>query len=105
MARNGTVANVPLHDRYRMTLTLPLPLAMEETFQPARARLHLAVGAFVADGVTWASCADIAGISQTEMMRELSKKRIPLHYDREEFAEDLQTIAALQQKLKHGGHQ
>jgi len=88
-----------------MTLTLPLPVAMEQTFQPARAKLHLAVDAFVAEEVTLGQAADIAGISQTEMMRELSQKRIPLHYDQEEFAEDLQTIAALQQKLKHGGHQ
>jgi len=88
-----------------MTLTLPLPLAMERTLQPAHAKLLLAVGAFVADEVTLGQAADIAGISQTEMMRELSEKRIPLHYDREEFAEDLQTIATLHQKLKHGGHQ
>ena len=97
MTSHGTVR--------RMTLTLPLPLAMKQTFQPARARLHLAVGAFVADEVTLGQASDIAGISQTEMMRELSKKRLPLHYDQEEFAEDLQTIAALQEKLKHGGHQ
>ncbi len=88
-----------------MTLTLPLPLVLERTLQPTRAKLHLAVGAFVAEEVTLSQAADIAGISQTEMMRELSKKRIPLHYDQEEFAEDLQTIATLQQKLKHGGHQ
>ncbi len=89
----------------RMTLTLPLPLAMEQAFQPARVRLHLAVGAFVAEEVTLGQAADIAGISQTEMMRELSKKHISLHYDREEFAEDLQTISTLHQKLSHGGHQ
>lgn len=88
-----------------MTLTLPLPITMERTLQPARAKLHLAVGAFVAEEVTLGQAADIAGISQTQMMHELSKKRIPLHYDQEEFAEDLQTIATLNRKLSHGGHQ
>lgn len=73
--------------------------------QPARARLHLAVGAFAADEVTLGQAADIAGVSQTELMRELSRRQIKLHYDTIEFAEDLETIATLHAKLEHGNHQ
>lgn len=72
---------------------------------PSRAKLHLAIGAFAADEVTLGQAADIAGVSQTELMRELSIRRIPLHYDQEEFAEDLKSIAALNAKLDHGRHQ
>jgi hypothetical protein len=30
-----------------MTITLPLPAALDRTLQPSRARLHLAIDAFV----------------------------------------------------------
>ena len=88
-----------------MTITVPLPLASEQTMVPSRAKLHLALGAFAADEVTLGQAADIAGVSQTELMRELSLRRIPLHYDRAELAEDLKSIAELNVKLDHGRHQ
>ena len=46
-----------------------------------------AVGAFGAEAVTLGQAAEIAGIFQTEWMRELSRRRIPLHDAQEEFAE------------------
>ena len=88
-----------------MTITVPLPVALEQSMPPARAKLHLAIGAFAAEEVTLGQAAEIAGVSQTELMRELSRRRIALHYDRAEFAEDLQTIAGLNTKLDHGRHQ
>ena len=63
--------------------------------QAHKAALHLAVGAFAAEDVTLGQAAAIAGISQTEMMGELARRRIPLHYDEADFAEDLKTISAL----------
>ncbi len=48
----------------------------------------------------------IAGISQTEYMHELCRQRIPLHYNRrEEYTDDLQTIAKLSEQLDHARHQ
>ncbi len=73
--------------------------------QPRNATMHFAVGAFTAEEVTLGQAAMIAGISQTEFMHELSRRRIPLHYEREEFAEDLQTIAKLNEQLDHARHQ
>ncbi len=63
---------------------------------PARARLHFATGAFAAGEITLGQAAEIAGVSQTELMRELARRSIPLHHDLEEFAEDLQSIDKLQ---------
>ncbi len=88
-----------------MTFTMPLPAALEQTLKPQSAKLHFAVGAFAAEEVTLGQAADIAGISQTEFMRELSRRRIPMHYEQEEFAEDLVTIAKLNEKLDHARHQ
>ena len=88
-----------------VTITVSLPAEIEQKMQPSEAKLHLAIGAFAAEEVTLGQGAEIAGGSQTEFMRELSRRRIPLHYDREAFAEDLQAIAKLNAQLDHGGHQ
>ena len=88
-----------------MTITLPVPAALEKTIQPARARLHLAIGAFVTEEATLGQAAEMAGVSQTELMAELSRRRIALHYGSEDFAEDIKTNAALTTKLQHGHHQ
>ena len=88
-----------------MTFTVPLPAILEKTMQPQNAKLHLAVGAFAAEEVTLGQGAEIAGISQADFMRELSKRRIALHYDRQEFTEDLQTLVRLNEKLDHARHQ
>ncbi|MEZ5387721.1 MAG: UPF0175 family protein [Prosthecobacter sp.] len=88
-----------------MTLTMPLPALLEQKMEPQSAKLHFAVGAFAAEEITLGQAAEIAGVSQTEFMRELARRRIPLHYEREDFAEDLQAIAKLNAQLDHARHQ
>jgi predicted HTH domain antitoxin len=88
-----------------MTLTVPLPDGLEKTMSPSQARLHLAIGAFAADEATLGQAAEIAEVSQTELMRELSRRRISLHYGSQEFQEDLLTISRLKTPSGHGGHQ
>lgn len=72
---------------------------------PDRARLHFAIGAFVSEEVTLGQAAEMAGISQTELMSVLAERRIPLHYDSGDFAEDLKTVSLLSTKVTHGHHQ
>jgi ABC-type arginine transport system permease subunit len=43
---------------------------------PARARLHFAIGAFVSEEVTLGQAAEMAGVSQTELMSVLILPRI-----------------------------
>jgi len=88
-----------------MTITVPMPVALEQTMPPARARLHFAIGAFVSEEVTLGQAAEMAGVSQTELMSVLAKRRIPLHYDSSDFADDLKTISLLSTKSTHGHHQ
>jgi len=73
-----------------MQITLPAPL--ERGLAPARAALHLAIGLFTAEEATLGQSAEVAGLSQAEMVRELGRRRISVHYGREEFAEDLATL-------------
>lgn len=70
--------------------------------QPDRARLHLAIGAFVSEEVTLGQAAEMAGVSQAELMSILARRHIPVHYGSEDFAEDLETISTLATKLN--GH-
>ena len=76
-----------------MEIALPEPL--ERNLAPARAALHLAIGLFTADESTLGQAAEGAGLSQGEFVRELGRRHIPLHYGREEFAEDLATLDEL----------
>jgi predicted HTH domain antitoxin len=94
-AENGNWKNRFVWQCPTMTLTLPLPAALEKKMQPRDAKLHLAIGAFTAEEVTLGQAAEIAGVSQTEMMKELARRKIPQHYDVDDFEQDLKTVAAL----------
>jgi predicted HTH domain antitoxin len=76
-----------------MELTLPKPL--DERISPRSAALHLGIGLFVSEEATLGQAAETAGISQAEFLRELGRRRIPVHYGREELAADLEAVEAL----------
>lgn len=76
-----------------MDLMLPKPL--DERLTPKDAALHLAIGLFVTEEATLGQAAQTAGLSQTEFLRELGRRRIPMHYGAEELAADLQTVESL----------
>lgn len=80
-----------------MNITLPAPL--EASLTESRAALHLAIGLFTAEEVTLGQAAEAAGLSQAEFMSELGRRRIPMHYGVDEFAEDLVTIAELRKSI------
>lgn len=80
-----------------MNITLPAPL--EASLTESRAALHLAIGLFTAEEVTLGQAAEAAGMSQTEFMRELGRRRIPMHYGAGDFAEDLNAIADIRKSL------
>ena len=72
-----------------------LPDRMERRLSLESTVLHLAIGLFVAEEATLGQAAEVAGLSQTEFLRELGRHRIPIHYGAEELAEDLRTVDAL----------
>jgi hypothetical protein len=45
--------------------------------------------------VTLGQAARMAGLAQADFLRELGKRRIPIHYGAEELAEDLKVVDAL----------
>lgn len=60
-------------------MQLPLPKAIEDRVSPRVAALRLAVGLFVTEEATLGQAADIAGLSQAELLKELGRRRIPIH--------------------------
>ena len=79
-------------------MNITLPAAVEQSLTPEAAALHLAIGLFVSDEVSLGRAAEVAGIPVVEMMRELARRKISLHYGIDEFREDLETIHKLRQQ-------
>ncbi len=76
-------------------MNLTLPESIEARLSPESTALHLAIGLFVSEETTLGQAAEIAGIPQAAFLRELGRRRIPIHYGSEELAEDLQAVGAL----------
>jgi predicted HTH domain antitoxin len=75
-----------------MQLSLPEPV--EARLSPQSAALHLAIGLFVTEEATLGQAAETAGLSQAAFLKELGRRRIPIHYGPEELAEDLRAVEA-----------
>ena len=60
-----------------------------------QARLDLAIGLFIDRRVTLGRGAEIARLTQSDFLRELGQRGIPVHYDVEDFRADVRTLASL----------
>jgi predicted HTH domain antitoxin len=76
-------------------MELTIPKSLDERISRRSAALRLAFGLFVSDEATLGQDAETAGISQSACLRELGKRRIPIHYGEEELAGDFQTVEEL----------
>ena len=76
-------------------MELSSPKTMSERLSREDAALHLAIGRFVTEEATLGQAAQVAGLSQAAFLRELGRRRIPIHYGPEELAADLQAVDSL----------
>jgi predicted HTH domain antitoxin len=81
-----------------VNITIDDELLHGVTLSPEQARLDLAVGLLTEEKVTRRRAAQIAGLDELEFIRELRRRQIPLQYDQDDFADDLQTIQQLDRK-------
>lgn len=58
---------------------------------------EIAVLLFQKDRLTLAQAARLAGMSRLRFQHLLASREIPVHYDRQEFEDDLRTLKALDQ--------
>ena len=89
-------------DRYADSVTVDLPDKHLQGVQatPARLRLEAAIGFYTSSEVTLGQAALLAGISQTQFLHELGKRRICVNYSLEDLESDLKTIEALHPELR-----
>jgi predicted HTH domain antitoxin len=76
-------------------MVLTLPKELEAKLSPQAAALHLAIGLFVSEEATLGQAAEVAGMPPAEFLRELGKRRIPIHYGDNELADDLRAVESL----------
>lgn len=69
-----------------------LPDEIEERLTADDAAVHLALGLFLDRRITLGQGATIAGMSQSEFLRELGRRRIPVHYEESDARADIATV-------------
>ena len=73
-------------------MQLTLPSDVESRLTPRAAALHLAIGLFVTEEATLGQAAEVAGLAQSDFLKELGRRRIPIHYGMDELNEDLKVL-------------
>ncbi len=80
-----------------MSLVIPDDLLRAAKISAAELQREIAVLLFQQEKLTLGQASVFAGISQLEFQRLLASRRIPIHYDEQEFADDLDTLRRLGQ--------
>ena len=78
-----------------MTITSPDETLGDLRLTSEQTRMEIAVGLFADRRVTLARAAKIADVPFLTFQRELAKRRIPLHYEKEDFEADVRTLAGM----------
>ena len=79
-----------------MTITIPDETLGDLRLTSEQTRMEIAVGLFADRRVTLARAAKIADVPCLTFQRELAKRRIPLHYEVEDFEADARTLAGME---------
>jgi predicted HTH domain antitoxin len=74
---------------------IAVPEQIERRLSAKDAALNLALGLYVSNEVTLGQAAETAGISQTQFLEELCKRKIPYHYDLADLKQDLDSVDLL----------
>ena len=79
-----------------MTITIPDETLGDLRLTSEQTRMEIAVGLFADRRVTLARAAKIADVPFLTFQRVLAKRRIPLHYEVEDFEADARTLAGME---------
>lgn len=81
-----------------MSLVIPDDVVRATRMSAADLRVEIAVLLFLDDKLTLGQAAHFAGISQPEFQEILGQRRISLHYDVQDFRDDVRTLDELREK-------
>jgi predicted HTH domain antitoxin len=79
-------------------MSIDLPDHLLGQLKPRDVLLDLAVGMYAARHLTLGQAAELAGLAQAEMQRELGRREVPVHYDIDDLVRDLAAAAELSQR-------
>jgi predicted HTH domain antitoxin len=80
-----------------MSLVIPDDILRAANISAVELRREIAVLLFQQDKLTLGQASDFAGMSQLEFQRLLARRHIAIHYDLQEFNDDLATLRKLGQ--------
>jgi predicted HTH domain antitoxin len=75
-----------------MSVTIPDTVLQAARMSEAEMSQEIAILLFEKEKVTLAQASRLAGMAQLQFQQLLASRGIPLHYDVEAFAEDLETL-------------
>ncbi len=82
-----------------MTVELPDQLAAALRLTPDTVRINAAAGLYARGEASLGQAAELAGLSQTDMMHELGRRNICMNYGVEDFEQDLKMVDVLLGKM------
>ncbi len=77
-----------------MSIQIPESILQATRMTEREILQELAIALFQKEKLTLGQAAQLASVSQAEMMLLLASRAIPLHYDEISFEQDLHTISA-----------
>ena len=80
-----------------MSLVIPDDILRAANMSASEMRREIAALLFQQDKLTLGQASQFAGMSQLEFQRLLASRHIPVHYDVQEFTDDLDTLRQLGQ--------
>ena len=83
-----------------MTVELPDKHLQGLPITADRLKLEAGIGFYASGEMTLGQAARLAGVSQTQFLHELGKRRICLNYSLEDLEKDLKTVDTLHPELR-----
>ena len=76
-------------------MNITLPDSIQSVIPAEDVGLHLAIGLYVGNQSTLGQAAHIAALTQRDFLRELGRRKIPVHYSEEELRADLIAVDSI----------
>lgn len=78
-----------------MIVEIPDQIVTQSGLSAKEILLKIAILLFQEEKLTLGQASKLAELHQFEFQKELAKRRIPVHYDEDDFRRDLQTLAQI----------
>lgn len=78
-----------------MSVIIPDDILQSAEMSEAELKLEIAIMLFQQDKISLGKARSLAGMSLLDFLREIASRGICIHYDVDEFEEDIQTLRSM----------